>query len=104
MKCWIHVSEGTEVLAWTFDSLEDAVAFRERYADDEGPQGERKSADELLALPGSYEQRDNHETDTWLLVSSDHGRIDAVDGIEPMHMHRVGERFVEQPVEPSLSG
>jgi hypothetical protein len=95
-QVWIHISEGTEVLAWSFDSLEDAIAFREMYADDEGPQGERKSVDDLPYLPDSYEQRDNHETDTWVLVSGK--EVEAVDGIEPGHFHRVGETFVEQPL------
>lgn len=77
---WIWVNEGTQILAWSFGNLDDAKAFRAQYADDEDDDGARKSIDDLPVLPDSYNQRDNHETDTWVLVS---GRVDAVEGIEP---------------------
>lgn len=91
---WVHISEGTEVLAWSFHSLDDAVAFRKTYGDDEDADGNRRGVDELPPLPDGWDQRDNHETDAWVLIA---GKVDAVDGIEPGVFRPNGTLFVEEP-------
>jgi|GEM_PF-6386895 len=92
---WLHISGGTEIVGYTFDSLDDATEFRKTYADDEQPDGSYKDVDDIPPLP-EWGATDDHETDTWVLLA---GQIEAVDGIGPLaHMHRVGSLFVEQPL------
>jgi hypothetical protein len=76
---WVHVHEGTLILAWKFETLEAAQDFREKYGSDSN---DEREWEDIPYLPGGS-WKDDPDSDTWVLIEGND--IDIVDGdkVEP---------------------
>lgn len=75
---YAHVQGGVTIIPYGFDTLDQADAFREKFADDDD---RPEDAPELPELPGMG-YTDDHESDTWVLIEGI--RITYVDGDQPI--------------------
>ena len=85
MFYWIHVSEGTQFTGYGPFGSESAMrGFRAHYADDEDEDGARRLVDDIPPLPGIsnsiIEVRDNHETDSWIPLSTASCLLEILEG------------------------